>query len=404
LKNSTQRVLFLISIIIALNGFIAVTGHLTTLRIIVSSGTIRTHAPLPRTSTVGPAMYASIRTPFQRQSFYAKGLHWVFYFYNMAIRYRVSADGLNWSAPTLVTGTSYGDFFSLHYDGTYVHYVCTSWGPRIWYRRGVPNSNGTISWGAEEQDIPVLKDFYTTDPTITVDSEGYPWVGCYGENLEPLICKSGQNNGTWTSNAPGFPYSLNPTRRYYGVVPVPLTSGKVYAIYLRSFKKEQAPDVPTAPMFGKLWDGVTWSEEEVISSSNVANTDFQLASAIARGDDVHIALLKDLTYDLIHVKRAWPTGWEAERTIRPAATSSSAPVLSYSSGLDMLYCFWAEDNSVYYNTFAHNVWAEPVRLALEEEPISCQSIMCSYEDFDSIIGVLWYLPTSSLVRYIHIVT
>ena len=361
------------------------------------------HAPQPQASTVGPGISASIRTPFQRQIFYDKGLHWVFYFYNMAIRYRVSPDGLVWSESTFVTGTGYGDFFSIHYDGTYLHYVCTSWGPRIWYRRGIPNSDGTISWSAEEQDIPVLEEFYSTDPTITVDSEGYPWVGCYGENMEPIICKSNQNDGTWTSNDPGFPYSLNPERRCYGVIPVSLTSGKVYAIYLRSFKKEQMPDLPTAPIYGKLWDGAAWGEEEVVSSSNVANTDFQLASALAIGDDVHVAFLKDLTYDIIHIKRIWGVGWSPEQVIQPSVSDLSSPVLSYSRTRNMPYCFWAQNNRLYYKTYADNMWGELVEWVLEEEPIKVNNLICFYEDYSSIIGVVWYLP-SGFLRYNHIIT
>jgi len=357
-----------------------------------------------QTSTVGPGIYASIRTPFQRQCFYSKGLHWVFFLENMAIRYRVSSDGVNWGEPVLVTRVGWADFFSLHYDGIYIHYVCTLWGPRIWYRRGTPQSNGAIIWSAGEQDIPVLSDFYSTDPTICVDTEGFPWVGCYGEDeREPLICKSGQNNGTWISNDPGYPFSLNPVgRQHYGVIAVPLTSGKIYAIYLRSFQKEARPDLPTAPIYGRLWDGTSWGPEEQVSVSNVANTDFHLASAVAVGDDVHITFLKDQTYDLIHLKRTWPNGWEDENTIVPSATPTSAPVISYSKKLNRLYCFWAENNAIFYSKFSQNDWVEPIQLVTEEEPITCQSIMCSYEDYDSIIGVLWYLPNSSIIRYTYI--
>ena len=369
---------------------------------IVIEGT-GTDAPQPQASTVGRGISASIRTPIQRQTFYAKGLHWVFYFYNMAIRYRVSPDGLVWSELFLVTGTGYGDFFSLHFDGSYLHYVCTSWGPRIWYRRGIPNSNGTISWSAEEQDIPVLKEFYSTDPTITVDSEGYPWVGCYGENMEPIICKSDQNDGTWTSNAPGFPYSLNPERRYYGVIPVPLTSGKVYAIYLRSYKKEQLYSLPTAPIYGRLWEGVAWGEEEEVSSSNVANTDFHLASALASGDDVHVAFLKDSTYDIIHVKRTWGVGWSPEQVIQPSASDLSSPVLSYSRTRETPYCFWAQNDRIYYKTYADNMWGEFVEWVLEGEPVKANDLICFYEDYGSKIGVVWYLP-SGFLRYNHLIT
>ena len=336
----------------------------------------------------------------QRQTFYAKGLHWVFYFYNMRIWYRVSPDGLEWSDPVKVMSTGYSDFFSLHYDGTYLHYVGNRWSTTdvMWYRRGMPNSDGTITWDTDEQIITEITN-YACDATITVDSEGYPWIGYYDAKdiWVPGVIKSRRNDGVWET-ASGFPYCLNPERSYYGVILVPLTSGKIYAVYFRSWQQQAMP-MPTQPIYGKLWDREAWGEEEQVSTSQVANTDFNMISAVAYGDDVHVAFLKDLTYDIIHIKRTWDLGWSPEKVVQAAVSDWSPPVISYSRRLNMAYCFWAQDNRVYYKTYADNVWSELVKWVSEGEVITTNHITCFYEDYGSIIGVAWYLRTSELIRY-----
>lgn len=357
-------------------------------------------------STVGAG--GETRTNFQRKSFYAKGLHWVFYFQNMAIRYRVSPDGINWSEPIPVTGTGFPDFFALHYDGFYIHYVCTHFSPPIWYQRGIPNSDGTISWSTDDQFIPGLQEFYTTDPNITSDSEGYPWVGCYGCDppMDPWICKSGQNDGSWLSNAPGFPYRLNPDRSKFGVIPLSLNGGKVYALYLRSYSKYQYPDLLTAPMYGKLWDGAGWGEEEQASISHLSNEGFHLVSAIAAGDDIHAAFLKYETFDIIHVERKWGIGWGEERLVEsdlpPSPIPSSPPIISYSEKTGRLYCFWVVGNAIYFSIFEYDAWGAPFIWQLEEEPVSGY-IQSFYKDYGGLIGVHWHLPESKLIRYKYMI-
>jgi len=381
------------------------------------SGTLEIHAryATPQVGTVGTGELFSISSSMQRKTFYAQGLHWVFFYNQNKMWYSVSSDGTSWATPIFLVDNSsaWGDLFSIHFDGTFLHYVRATApvtpSQGTWYRRGIPNSDGTISWTAEEQKIPELSDVYTPFPIITLDSEGYPWVGCYSEfgpqSLEsiPTACKSAQRDGTWTSNASGSPYYLNPSRKYTGVILVPLTLGKVYAIYFRSFSKIQNPYLVTTPIYGKLWDGASWGVEENVSTSHVSNEAFNMISAIADGDDVHVTFLKDLTYEIIHLKRT-VIGWSQEEVVH-TATAKSSPVLALARGQRIPYCFWIQNNSLLYKKYVSGKWTDALVLALEANSITeNEKITCSYEDYGSIIGVVWFLDSTNLIRYGYVRT
>ena len=130
-------------------------------------------------STVGTDSRSSaIRYPYQRKAFYANGRFWVFYSDGSNLVYRTSTDGATWSDATTVRATSYyGYYFSVWFDGTYVHYVCARgyMGEALFYRRGTANADGTITWSATEQQAAEAV------PTVTYYrrqawAEGNLWV------------------------------------------------------------------------------------------------------------------------------------------------------------------------------------------------------------------------------------
>jgi len=85
---------------------------------------------------------------YQRKSFHANGRFWVFYSDGANLVYRSSTDGLSWGGTTIVRASFMGYYFSVWFDGTYVHYVCGRGiaGEALLYRRGTPNTDGTITW------------------------------------------------------------------------------------------------------------------------------------------------------------------------------------------------------------------------------------------------------------------
>ena len=128
------------------------------------SGGIKTKL-LQKNSAVGTETYPA-RLNHQRQTFYAAGRYWAFYgIYAGAAPYHLyfitSTDGDTWSAITDLTTFPIADAqWSVIYDSTYVHIaknIQSDAAPLFHngatYRRGTPNSDGTITWDADWQTI-----------------------------------------------------------------------------------------------------------------------------------------------------------------------------------------------------------------------------------------------------------
>ena len=176
------------------------------------------------TSSSSNAPYRS----FQRKSFYANGLFWVFYSDGTNMVYRTSSDGSTWSSASTVRASGDGTQFSTYFDGTYISYAMLptySGSDTIYYRRGAPNSDGTITWSASEQTVGTSS--YTTAVSIGVDSSGYPYIAYRAQS--PRYCfvtKSSTNNGAWTT-ASGYPLQLTTVAGYWATIVVPLTNNKM---------------------------------------------------------------------------------------------------------------------------------------------------------------------------------
>jgi len=156
-----------------------------------------------------------------RKTFYANGRFWVFWSDGFNIVYATSTDGLTWTSPTTIRPCKRGDLFTVWFDGTYMHYVAIAsfeWNQPLYYRRGTPNPDGTITWSAPEQiAVPASATERYLTPCIAVDSDTYPFIsyhkavdtdadGLVDEGYT-TVTKSSKNDGTWLT-ASGFPYTL----------------------------------------------------------------------------------------------------------------------------------------------------------------------------------------------------
>jgi hypothetical protein len=301
----------------------------------------------PPPSTVGTSTWGMATAySYQRKTFYANGRYWVFYTDGTNLVYKTSLDGITWSDATIVRVCAYGEYFSIWFDGTYFHYAYAEL--QLYYRRGTPNSDGSITWSADEQTVSTTynKAYY---PFVSVDTSGYVWIGYidYGAAYHPYVIKSGNNDGTWGATPAGFPYLLTAVTGAFTVQVIPLTAGKMLAVY----NKFQTP------VKSKCWDGSSWGTEQSITSST---QDDYAYSAVAQGDDVHLVFLKVTSYDIIYVKYTYDSdSWGAEATVQASATEDSYPSLSINTANNNLYCFWISsptDNHVYYKKRAGITW------------------------------------------------
>jgi hypothetical protein len=349
------------------------------------------------TSTSNSATYWS----FQRKSFYANGMFWVFYSDGTNMVYYTSLDGSTWTVggSSPVRASYYGFQFSIWFDGTYLHYAYAYSGA-IYYRRGTPNSDGTITWSAGEQTVSTTYNmaYY---PMISVDSNGYVWIGYReytGTYYYPYVIKSGNNDGTWGTPPAGFPYQLSTTSSgFWRVSIIPLTAGKMLAVYAYD----------SAGVRAKRWNGSSWGAEKATTSAIRYG---YYHSAVAQGDDVHLVFLKWATYDILYVKYTYSTdSFGSETTLQAGATSTSAPVISIDTATNDLYVFAATKttgtpsgwtaNHIYYikYTASSGTWGSWVDWIDESTEVLYQAdtLTCFYQAYGSKIGLVYMTKTAS---------
>jgi len=281
--------------------------------------------------------------PYQREVFYAAGLFWVFYSDGSDMVYRTSVDGVTWSEATIIRSAPLGSHFSVWFDGTYVHYTY-AW-TIVYYRRGVPNNDGTITWSADEQTVysGAVDDVHRF-PSLIVDSDGYAWIGVNwtdGVVRYPKVFKNSKKDGTW-STASGFPYQLTTDVSDWRVGLVPLTGGKVYVIYCGS------GELPR----GRLWDG-GWGDEETDLANYNIDRSFGF-SAVGEGDDVHFVYNRETINQIRYNKRTYGTGWMAsDLLVQDSVERDTVPALSINTTTGELYCFYMLEatDHIYYSKY-----------------------------------------------------
>lgn len=316
------------------------------------------------------------RTPTQRNIFYAHNRFWVFYSNGSAMVYSTSSDGETWTTPTLVAdGVNNAEYFSLWFDETYIHYARKADFPAtLYYRRGTPNANGTITWSAERQ-----AEDGGDRPFISVDSDGYPFIVFSAFN-KPYVTKSSTNDSTWTT-ASGFPKMLkDDIKPEWHCSIVPLTSNQMLAIY-SGYDNDY-----NARTYSRLWNTTDWETEQEVTSSSFNST---IHSAVSIGNVVH--LVTTTTKELSPTRRVsnvtyfnWTGSWSSAMTIKQSVNWNTRPVITKSG--NNLVINWVEGGTFYLKflgafssrfTWFSSSGAEP------------QTLTTLYEQLDNEYGVIW---------------
>jgi len=340
------------------------------------------------TSTTSTAIMDS----FQRKTFFACNRFWVFYADGTNIVYKTSTDGAEWGDSVVVRACTTGYHFSLWFDETYVHYAYGPQSPNtpIYYCRGTPFSNGSITWSAEQTAVEAQENCGYYTPYVCVDSEGCPWIAyrlLHSPHSYAYVTKSSANDSTWTT-ASGFPHQVSTTD--YSIASVtPLTSHKIIAVYSTS----------GSPIKARLWNGSSWGEEENCTTSNCYQHIGQ--SVVNEGDDVHLVFHTTTPYAgqyaIKYVKRTYGVGWGTEVTVQTNVTQTSCPVLS-TSGMT-IYCFWVGSptvNHVYYKKCVAGVWdSNPTDWMTRTYYAPNYDITCYYKSYGNHIGLVYLMRDTS---------
>jgi len=342
-------------------------------------------------STVGTSIaYRAIYLSCQYKSFYANGRFWVFYSDGTNMVYNTSTDGSTWSAPIIArTGITEGRFFSVWFDGTFLHYAFapSSGVPNtnLSYRRGTPNSNGTITWSAAEQTVKTSNE-KTYLPFVSVDSSGYVWIGYMekaGTDSYPFVIKSSNNDGTWGTITPS--YQLSTISADWLVSIIPLTGGKMLAVYSSTL----------SPVKARRWTGSVWGMEKATVSPTRSSGSY---SVVAEGDDTH--LLMNTGSAILYTKYSYVSdAWGPEATVQTSALAGAIgwPVLSRNTVNNDLYAFWADyptADHIYYKKNVAGTWDTNPTDWITETSIN-NVTTGFYQDYGSKIGLVYTTGSSS---------
>lgn len=327
--------------------------------------------------------------PYQQNMFYANGRWWLFYSDGSNLYVVTSKNGKEWSIPTQIRSLSVGYYFSIFYDGNYFHYAYIPGESRTaYYRRGYPNSDGSITWSASEQVVNlVVQGIF---PSVKVDTEGYVWIGYKGYESGmhvPKVIRSGNNDGTWGSTPSGFPYTLNSTNNlYWKVCPIQLSGGKMAVFYGYS----------NGPYYCQSWNGSSWNEE-VYTSINME--DPILSSIIGLGDKAYLVFRNPGNSNGVFVEYDYSSNSFSSPTTVNTVPAGHPMTISYDSVNNKIYVFWANNpssNHIYYKTYDFSSWSDPVDFI--SDSVSSASLQKGFLTFEKSPGnfvPLLYLNTNN---------
>jgi hypothetical protein len=302
-----------------------------------------------------------------RHNFWASGRHWVWWATNSpggSLVYATSTDGVHWSSATQILGPSIGSETdaAIWFNGTNVFYAAFNaafYGSPLVYRMGIPNSNGTITWVAPQQQITTQAPIYVD---IKTDSKGYVWV-TYMTETSPdhaYAIRNLRRDGAWQN---GTVYQLDQFASFIGWLPpdiVPLTNGKMYFVY-------NSNTCASGGIFGRYWNGTALQPQETITSQ--CPTAQGYSSAVAIGDTVYLAFGE--VGGSVHFNRRFTNGtWTPDLLLQ--SSGNTTQVSMSVNGTNNLIVFWQGGNpanTVFYRIYnvLLNSWSQTVAWFVDPE-------------------------------------
>lgn len=287
------------------------------------------------------------------------------------------------------------DQFSLFWDGIYVHVALSSqntWNGLI-YRRGVPNSNGSITWSASQIVIVGVVTNTYGHITITVDSNRKPMIAYILASLSNVVF-SAQTDGTWITAA-NFPFQLNSTTSNHFLALAPMNNGSIYIVYGTSNSR----------LLGRLWDTSTVRAVETLSTHTLydASGTGEFSAVMNTTNTVHIAAMirNGATQDFVHIERVGGV-IQTEKVITATVTNQIGPALSLNPVNNTLYCFYGSTSLIIVYKRYKNSWEGSANtFATELATIQTGSLVTAYQTNNTKMGVAWASGAASPfnVRY-----
>ena len=262
-------------------------------------------ADVNRYVVANDACSSSLQHSYHDNFFYAKSLFWLFYANGSTCNLAVSPNETGWTL-SAVRNCTQGWHIVFHHEQhggiDYIHYAYSpeAVNQPLLYRRGIMNSNGTITWSAEQTVASGDPNYKFAPERISTTSDGYPFIAYTNYSTPTVYCgafvtKSSANNSTWiTDGGNGFPYLLREGSGGYRVPDIVSMGGN----YTYATVRVQT----NGSIYGRLWNGTSWSSEENVNDFPCGSiTMYKLRGS---SNEVHLVYIKSgVPYELRYKKR-----------------------------------------------------------------------------------------------------
>ena len=282
---------------------------------------------------------------YQRETFAAHGLVWsiIAALGTTGEHLAVSTsddDGETWTTPTVIVEDfsggvgNYGT--AAHFDGQYLHIVVSGQGEvTMRYRRGEPQSDGTIDWSHDLQDVITETDLAEVSITAV---NGYPVIGYEWFNdaepgwPRPMVIMSATNDGTWVT-ADDFPYQLDTDATYTWIGVGDLGDGALLALWW-----------DTSVIKARVWDNEEWGAVESVDDEDPTPAAFNYtAYGYVTDPETGRAWIIYPSSDggAVSKMRDPDLGWQSAEQVTTDPVETLA--LGFDAGNETLYAFYVEE-------------------------------------------------------------
>jgi len=297
---------------------------------------------------------------YAKKSFQALGRHWLIYCQgdlditgDRELCF-ISNDGTGWTSKTLIPGvTDVGRYANMatYFDGVYLHvtYQIEATPYDLYYIRGTPSADGTISWGS----IQTVKDVGANYLTIVADASGYPWI--FYTDMSPgyatgsWVIKSSTNDGTWVTD---FNIQYDTANLISYVMPYLLPTGQVLILQKKS----------NETTFRERIFETNGSYTSTVLDPIALHT---YVSAMDVNDAIHVVSYNATTDKLYYRKRDRLGDWTTDIELADGLTDYIYPQISIGYGQDQgeIQILYYQDADLYWIRGYDEEWTTPEKLA-----------------------------------------
>lgn len=220
--------------------------------------------------------------PYQKRVLSIQGLDWVFYCDSTNMKFKTSYD--SWTVSTILSKVDYSFQFDIASNGSDVSYAILNGTDFLYYRRGLANNTGGITWYASIQNYTLsslsLGNYF---PSLEMNSSGYDWLVNYqitGAGAKrDMYFSNNAVNGSWITDKSGV------LRGGLTVTDYPIiragSSGKMFGL----INLNNTADI----MRMRLYNGSAWNSTTFSATSDLVN--MQYVSVVSNGNILHVSFI-----------------------------------------------------------------------------------------------------------------